>query len=628
MILAIVLQSFAGPVELWLSLALASCLGLLAAPGTRGVLLVFLAFLLLGSARSAWWERGLRLDSYRGRDGLRLDVTGTVLESPRTMGSGVGFRYRFERVEGRPELPPATVYALLREPGVVPALGERWRFVGRLEVPTGPGYPGAFDQRAWLRRDGVHHTLAVTRGGFQRLAPPLGWSLPAVAHRARLALADNLQGKLPAREHALLIGIMLGEDRGLDAETREAFRVTGTSHLLAASGLNIAVVVGLVFLIGHRAGFGRHRMALAAIPAAVFYTYLAGCSPSIIRAALMACLGLAALAAGRDAAPSRCLVLACLGALLLRPAYLFEVGFAMSALAVAGILLLSPGMELRLRVFPGWLRSSLAVTSSATVALLPLLLWCFQTLSPIGLLANLIMAPVAELLLPLGLLTGVLAGWSPALAVPFLWACRVLLGLLLGSAAFFATVAQGWVARPSLLEMLGLSLSIVWLGLALNGRSQPLLAAASVVLWLGGSVGPAPGPFVRVVQLTGQTAVWVHGVRGEVLLLQEARQQKSALGMLRVCGASSPPTVAVHPFPSRVFGLGGPRLRLCPGFARYSWRGASFTWVLSGDPVPRLPTTVLLGEAADVPCRLQIPPSGGPWEIRLRPHRVSWSLWE
>ena len=126
----------------------------------------------------------------------------------------------------------------------------------------------------------------------------------------------------------------------------EAFRNTGTSHLLAISGLHVGVVLGLV--LPAAAGlFGRRRSLYLLLPLGVIWLYvlLSGLSPSAERAAIMASLYLAAVALGRQRSALPALGFAAAFMVALDPQVVYDVSFQLSFAAMAGIITLWPSLE-------------------------------------------------------------------------------------------------------------------------------------------------------------------------------------------------------------------------------------------------------------------------------------------
>jgi len=317
------------------------------------------------------------------------------------------------------------VYARLpRYPEFVP--GDRVAVEGRLEpLPAEPA-PDLAGWVGYLRRIGVAATLEA------RTARPEVHGDGPAARLAQLrgAAGDLLAAALPEPQAGLAAGILIGLRERVDPALAQDFTAAGLSHVVAISGWNIAIVAGTCGALARPLSRRRRSLVLATIVAA--YTLLAGASPSVVRAALMAGVALIAREGGRRAGASRALALAVTLMLLVDPATVLDPGFQLSAVATAGLVAWATPLGGRLeRVapqVPGAVRESLAVSLSAQAATLPIVLIAFGRLSLVSPAANLAVAPLvpfvmaaAAFALPLGAL---LAAGVPAvvLSVPLAFA--------------------------------------------------------------------------------------------------------------------------------------------------------------------------------------------------------------
>ncbi|TFU14249.1 DNA internalization-related competence protein ComEC/Rec2 [Thermus tengchongensis] len=279
----------------------------------------------------------------------------------------------------------------------------RYRLRGYLAPPQGKHNPGGFDQRTWLLSRGIKGVFHVERA--EPLAP-----LPDPRAPFRARLAQGLSP--PALE--VLEGLVLGDKRGLE-DTYAQFQKAGLAHLLALSGLHVGfLVASLVFLLTPL-GRWRYLLALLALP---FYLWLAGPSPSLVRASLMAGLSLLGLFLGLGAAGVlQALGLALFLQLLWWPASLLSLSFQLSHLAVAGIALLLPALP-QPQGARGYLAGALLTSLAAQVPLVPLLLHRFGFLPLLSPLSNLLALPLVSLLVPLGFLKLFLGGLLAPLLEP------------------------------------------------------------------------------------------------------------------------------------------------------------------------------------------------------------------
>ncbi|AXQ29741.1 DNA internalization-related competence protein ComEC/Rec2 [Solimonas sp. K1W22B-7] len=380
------------------------------------------------------------------------------------------WRFRFDP-ETAPGLPRHLRVSWYRTQEVVRA-GECWRLELKLRTPHGSLNPGGFDYEGWLLREGVGGTATVR--GASRCGE--GSGLLAL----RQNLLDAINAWLPHHPAAPMVAALtLGEQSGLHDADWEVFRQTGTSHLVAISGFNIAIVAALGFFLG-RWLWTLWPPLLLRLPAqkagwivsglfALAYSAVAGFEAPVARAALMALFVIVAGFANRLGQPSRVLALAWFLILLLDPLAITSPGLWLSFGAVAAIFYVGGGRLAR----PHWLRALVMLQLMLTVVLMPLTLYFFHGLSWPAPLVNLLAVPAFALLTPLLLVAMLLAALWPAAGLPLLtWSADALQWLRLGLEAA-AQWPQAWIAwSPAwpalLLALLGAVLLFAPRGLPLR----------------------------------------------------------------------------------------------------------------------------------------------------------------
>jgi competence protein ComEC len=259
--------------------------------------------------------------------------------------------------------------------------------------------------------------------------------------------ADGLGRGMPAREAELARGFVLGDDEGIDAQTKEDFRRAGLSHLLAVSGQNVTLLALLAMPLMAAFGIPLRERLVWVLGLIVVYVPLAGAGPSIQRAGVMGAVGVVATLSGRRASRLYALLLALGVTLAIGPGVAADVGWQLSFAAVTGIFLLAAPLReaIAARIGSGGWRRALAegaaVTIAATLATAPLIAFHFETLSTTTLLANLAAMPAVAPAMWLGMASAA-ASQVPGLPVEALnWLNALLLG-------YIAQVAA-WCGGPS-----------------------------------------------------------------------------------------------------------------------------------------------------------------------------------
>ena len=331
---------------------------------------------------------------------------------------------------------------------------------------------------AWLRSQGA--TLKL-RGGrvLGELAPPSRFALWRQAQQRRL---DAWLRAMPWDDPgggALLAATMLGRTALLPADAKEAFATTGTLHLFAISGLHIAGMAAALLWLARRVRLPELPAGVAILALLWVYVQVTGASPSAVRAWIMAAFLWGGRAGERATPALQSLALACAVTLILSPEACTDAGFQLSYAAVLGIiaaggpaanLCARPTEEERLTPFatqtaPQKLRwrarkfllGGLCVSLAATLAGVPLTLGLFGTASWGGVFVNLVLVPLSEIPLMLGM-ASVACSVSDRLA----WAATWLNGLAASLLHLMTWIARACAALPAV--NLELALPHRWLG--------------------------------------------------------------------------------------------------------------------------------------------------------------------
>lgn len=379
--------------------------------------------------------------------------------------------------------------------------GDLLQLRGRLRSPAGPRNPGDFDYRDYLRRLGIHMVMEVGADDVTRIGQGWGHPLIAQALSFRQRLVGVMTASLPPIQAALLAGIGLGGNEGLPPEVEEAFRRTGSYHILAVSGSNVAFVVGVILALLHRLHVGRKTATALALPAVVAYVFITGAGPSVSRAGIMAVLSLLGLLLVRHYDVYSSLAAAALLILGYNPYDLFDIGFQLSFAATIGIVSVesgssNPGEGLHRQslrwLLPSWLFETLSVTVSAQLAVAPLSLYYFQRLSLIALVANLVIVPLAGGLVVMAFVLGLGGLLLPPVALIINQLAYFPLELLLRVVAWMASLPGAEV-----------SFALPWWGVGLY-----YLALALVVVRRGRAGVPdvALPPLAATLEQTAYTA--------------------------------------------------------------------------------------------------------------------------
>lgn len=486
------------------------------------------------------------LISWTGRDVI---LSGVAEGRPDISESGVGFRLRVSELfhDGRTmhlddrasifiKVPPGNRFRLEE--------GDFVRVKGRPGLIPLPANRGEFDQRLRARYQGVHVQLYCPGPWSLLREPSRGVVLyHTVVNPVRRYLAGSIDARFPpGREAQFVKGMILGEQELLPETLNEAFRRTGTAHVIAVSGLHVALLALAVNLVlqrlkvtrpGKWIAFGVFVLVLSA------YSFVTGNAPSIKRAAIMSAVMIGGGVLGRRTFAVNSLAVSDLLILLFDPFDLFNAGFLMTNGAVLGILLLHEPLAGLVPGSGGLLRSALSavwsafcVSLSAMAGVSPVIAFMFGTFSLSGMVANLPVVLFSNLAMysamPLFLFHGT-AGWLASLFGMSSW----LMGrLTIFCTLFFSALPLSSIEiRPDLFEVTTFYLV---LGVVLFFLLRHRWGRAAVALLLGVNImfwhellRPVPHPPGIVTVNLGRQMAVLFSSGSETVLVDAGRTVKS-----------------------------------------------------------------------------------------------------
>ncbi|WP_181308206.1 ComEC/Rec2 family competence protein [Rufibacter sp. XAAS-G3-1] len=336
--------------------------------------------------------------------------------------------------------------------------GQQLLVQGTLMPPAQPANPFQFDYRRYLALKHIQwqaylpHSTWLTIG----YAPPSAVVALSLKIRKQLenAFREHIRAK---REGTIANALVLGVQDDLDAALRNAYARTGTMHVLAVSGLHVGLLYGVLLLFLkplRRNKTSKLLIFLLIVGIVWFYAFVTGMSASVLRSVCMFSLVELGLLLRRRSSILNTLALVALALLLYDPNFLFDVGFQLSFLAVAGIVLLQP-LFLKLW-YPAqkpvrlvW--ELLAISIAAQVATFPLSLYYFHQFPVYFWVANLVAVPLSSGALYLGI-GFMLLFWVPVLnslvGQLLEWTLWLMNELLLWLERWPAAVLDGFVITP------------------------------------------------------------------------------------------------------------------------------------------------------------------------------------
>jgi competence protein ComEC len=385
-------------------------------------ILVFALF--LGAARYQYSVPkfdAFHIAFYNDRD-YDLLITGTVSEPPDYRDNYTNLRVQVSGVDtGDGDLPVGGLILVRVSNNQVYHYGGIVRLRGKVRTPP---ENEDFSYRDYLAARRIHSYMT---NAFVTVLPGQGGN-PIL--RTTFAIKDrameNIYRMFPDPESSLLAGILLGVDTGLKSELQDAFKNTGTAHIIAISGFNMSIIAA-IFVTFFSRFLGPRRGAALAVLAILMYTVLVGGGAAVVRAAIMGSLALFAKQVGRRQFALNTLLVVALLMCLVNPLYIWDVGFQLSFFATLGLVLYAdPFSQFANRVINRYFPNStgekfaklfsefVLLTLAAQLTTIPIMAYHFQRISLVSFIANPFILPAQPAVMIIGGLAVLLSlVWFP-----------------------------------------------------------------------------------------------------------------------------------------------------------------------------------------------------------------------
>ena len=286
---------------------------------------------------------------------------------------------------------------------------------GKAETIHPPLNPNSFDYQDYLAKQGIQRQIRAEPNQFRIQENPSS-TLYGIASRFRNRIISNLKQEAFGKEELSVIqALVLGQRDDISEDTYKSYRDAGAVHILAVSGLHVGILLLLFqFLLSplERIPKGKTFKLISVVLLLWMYAFIAGLSPSIVRAVTMFSFVAYAMHLNRPTNAFNILALSMFFILLIKPLFLFQVGFQMSYAAVFAIVWLYPKLQRFWSLENVILQKSwqlMSVSIAAQLGVLPISLYYFHQFPALFFVSNLLVVPFLGLLLGMGILVIVMS---------------------------------------------------------------------------------------------------------------------------------------------------------------------------------------------------------------------------
>ena len=344
-----------------------------------------------------------------------VNLTGLVVEPPKQTRGNIELIVRVESI--KPVQSDENAQSVKGKLLVEVPLGHDFKYGDRVSVYgelSQPPEGHSFSYRDYLFHKGIYSMSQY--GAVKLLSRGHGCPAKRALYALRERSSQVLQNNFPNPESALLRGILLGDESGISSELARDYSRTGTSHIIAISGFNMAVLAGVVSAV-LRKRMGRWRGSWIAIGVLLLYTLFVGGTAAVTRAFIMSSITILGSSIARRGNLLNSLGLSVFMMVLFNPHLPWDIGFQFSVMATLALSLFATPLqawvedklqkripEEKARQVAGFLSEYFLITLIAQVLVLPLILYHFRQISWLFLIANPLILPFQPLVMILGLI--------------------------------------------------------------------------------------------------------------------------------------------------------------------------------------------------------------------------------
>ena len=387
-------------------------------PGIKSsawIMIAVLTAVLLGAGRYQLTIHKLTPSDVAWFNDRKYDllIKGWIVEPPDYRDTYTNLRVRVQQLDTGKDLFDVGGLLLVRvPPDQVYHYGDIIRLRGKLQTPP---VNEDFSYRDYLARQGI---LSYMPNADATILPGNGGNpIIAAIYAVKEKSLENVYRLFPDPEASLLAGILLGVDNGLSADLQQAFKNTGTAHIIAISGFNISIIAGIFVMLFSRF-LGKRRGAIVAILGIALYTFLVGASAAVVRAAIMGTFSLFAMQVGRRQQGLNTLAFVAALMALWNPLMIWDVGFQLSFFATLGLILYGEPFQQAAERFMIHFTSPktaeylvqplsefVLLTFAAQLTTIPIMAYQFKQISLVSFIANPFILPAQPAVMIVGGLT-------------------------------------------------------------------------------------------------------------------------------------------------------------------------------------------------------------------------------
>lgn len=415
-------------------------------------------------------------------EGQTVKIFGTVRDEPqvKTLSNGLTQQRFIVEVEKVGKTPASGAIILTAYDEIKPArIGDKISADGKIKFITNYKNPGQIDNATRLKSDGITARMSAGKSGveIEQVEGSFWIKFLRIVASIRQHYKNSMAGVMSSEDAAAIFAMLFGGYAGLNPDLVEEFATTGIVHILSVSGSHMSLLAAATAALCLLLKIPRTPTLIIGIFVIFTYTILSGMLPQVIRSAIMGILVFYGTAMQYENISARFLTLTALAMLINQPLLIYDISFQLSFSSTAGLIYISQDLRMKMHKLPRWFTMPAAMTISAQIASLPVVIWYFNRVPLSSVLANVFVMPLLEIVIVGGLLGGLVA-----LVIPFAGKIFfVVESLIFGAGAelnkLFANLPFSSIQVPTL----GIAAGFIYY-VALIFRQKKILALLIILL--------------------------------------------------------------------------------------------------------------------------------------------------
>lgn len=359
-------------------------------------IIIFLVILIVAFAQIKYYE-GIFENKYKNiKEDDEISIIGTIVSDPQEKEYKTKYILKIDTINSNKKYKNTKVILYTKKEKETLKYGDKIELVGNFKLAQERRNPGGFDYRFYLKTKKIYGI--VTTKNTKKLKENNANIISMIANKTANVIKNQSKKLLKNKEACLLIGLLIGDTDEIDEETKEDFRNSNLTHMLAVSGLHVSYVLLGVNYIITKVKIHKKLSKIIVMLLILFFILVTGATPSVLRAGTMTIYLIIGGIFYRRISVFSSLNLSLLVIIIMNPYCLFDVGLQLSYAGTIGIVYLYPIIKEKIYNKA----NSILITISANIVIIPIMLYNFNTISLTFFISNLLAGPIIGIIIILG----------------------------------------------------------------------------------------------------------------------------------------------------------------------------------------------------------------------------------